>query len=458
MKRVLLIDDEPEFLELISEILKSHQWDVHCASNGEEGIELAQKVHPNIAICDLMMPKVNGFQFCRTIRHDAELFDCRILITSGRDFQADRESAMEAGANGYLVKPFLEAELLEALDTVTDKNRKKSNSQPSAQKEHSLVPDAISLPAKKTAPNSGIIHPTSFRFWGVRGSIPTPGSETAFYGGNTSCVEFRYGSEIIVLDSGTGIRPLGASLIQEFQQEPIDLTVLISHTHWDHIQGFPFFEPAYNPRNRIRVLGYEGSSQDLKATLTGQMESPYFPIGMKEMPGNIEIEELTQLQFYLGEVEVKTHFLNHPGVCVGYRLNTPAASIAYIPDNELFTRRAYLTKKSTSFEKFEHSFDYAENQESKLAQFIKDVDALIIDSQYDVEEYKTHLGWGHGCLDDVVELAIRANVKQLFLFHHDPSHNDLRIQSMEEHARYIIRTHGAKTPVYAAREGLKISY
>src|SRR5262245_39686438 len=130
------------------------------------------------------------------------------------------------------------------------------------------------------------------RFWGVRGSIPTPGPSTVHYGGNTSCVELRVDGQIIILDAGTGIRALGLALAEEFQDRPIDLTLLVSHTHWDHIQGFPFFPVAYDPKNTIRVLAFEGARKSLEATLSSQMESSYFPISMREMPGNITIEEL----------------------------------------------------------------------------------------------------------------------------------------------------------------------
>ena len=212
-------------------------------------------------------------------------------------------------------------------------------------------------------------------FWGVRGSIPSPGPDTVLTGGNTSCVEVRADGEIIILDAGTGIRALGLALAAEFGDQPIDLTLLISHTHWDHIQGFPFFLPAYEARNKVSILGYEGARIGLATTLAGQMESPYFPIALQEMPGNIVIEELRDLTFSIGKVKGTAWFMNHPGIAVGYRLATSRGSIAYVPDNEPFGRHG------VSHDPPEPSGN-AHTMDRKLIDFIEGSDVLIIDSQY----------------------------------------------------------------------------
>ncbi len=282
----------------------------------------------------------------------------------------------------------------------------------------------------------------SFKFWGVRGSVPTPGPSTVFYGGNTSCVEVRADGELIVLDAGTGIRPLGIALAEEFDGNPIEVTLLISHTHWDHIQGFPFFRPAYDAKNKVHILGYEGAKISLSTTLTGQMESPYFPIALQELPGNIVIEELKTCDFFVGPVRCQTLTMNHPGIAVGYRLFTSGGSIAYLPDNEPFSHEQVGTPAHGS-----------DTNNRRLIDFIRDADVLINDAQYDRDEYCAHVGWGHGCLDDVVKLAISADVKRLFLFHHDPTHDDERVREMRDHARELAAAHGSKLIIDAAREG-----
>jgi phosphoribosyl 1,2-cyclic phosphodiesterase len=271
---------------------------------------------------------------------------------------------------------------------------------------------------------------THIKFWGVRGSIPTPGRGTLRYGGNTSCVEVRCGDDIIILDAGTGLRALGRALMEEFRHRPLGLTLLLTHTHWDHIHGLPFFAPLYDPRCRVRILGCVGARASLLNALTGQMESTYFPVPFSKLPGNIEIEELKDFNLNIGSVCVRSHRANHPGLCVGYRLFSPDGRIAYFPDTEP-SRGA---------------------EERALIDFLRDVDVLIMGSQYDAREYQKHLGWGHGCVDASVALALNAGVKHLCLFHHDPDHDDRKMDGLVKHARQLVARQKHKLKVDAARE------
>jgi phosphoribosyl 1,2-cyclic phosphodiesterase len=264
----------------------------------------------------------------------------------------------------------------------------------------------------------------------VRGSIPTPGPATVRYGGNTSCVEVRSGDDIIILDAGTGLRALGRALLAEFKNKPLSLTLLLTHTHWDHIQGLPFFAPIYDPRCRLRILGGEGARKGLVNALTGQMESTYFPVPFAKLPSNIQIEELKDFNLNVGSVCVRAQRANHPGHCVGYRLFSPEGLVAFFPDTE--PRQG--------------------GKDREMIEFLRDVDVLILDSQYDSAEYKKHIGWGHGCVDDSVALAVQAGVKRLCLFHHDPDHDDKKIDSLVRHARRLVAGRRAKLKVDAARE------
>ncbi len=428
MKTILLIDDDELCRTPAAMMLRRAGWEVFVAEDGERGLELAVAHRPDVILCDLLMPRGNGYHVCRVVRQIPELQKTRIIVISGRDFASDRESATEAGADEFLVKPID----FDQLSAVLGRNSPPPKIAPPAAAPH--AEPGVKAVADQT---------TRVKFWGVRGSIPTPGQTTVFFGGNTSCIEVRADGEIIILDAGSGLRPLGEALAAEFAGQPIEITLLITHTHWDHIQGFPCFLPAYDARNRVHILGYEGARDGLGATLAGQMESPYFPIALKQMPGNIVIEELKEMHFGVGKVKVEACFSNHPGVCVGYKLFTASGTIVYLPDNESFNEHSTKAHGSAL------PSTIAEN----LAAFVLDVDVLIIDAQYSAEEYRTHVGWGHGCVDDVVHFALAGRVKRVILFHHDPSHDDRCISTMLVHARERVQRAGGTMRVDAAREG-----
>ncbi len=434
MKTVLLIDDDAVVRTVLGGFLKKNGWQVWEAAEGEAGLTLARAHSPNAILCDLLLPGLNGFQLCAALRQDPALSHTCIIAISSKKYPGDRQIALDAGADEFLSKPVNPQDLLRALERRVE----------------TMAPSAA--PAVAVAPTPG--PPVTVKFWGVRGSIPTPGPATVQFGGNTSCIEVRAGDEIIILDSGSGIRPLGLALAAEFQGRPLHATILITHTHWDHIQGFPFFKPAYDPQNRIRILGFEGARAGLAGIFANQMEGRYFPVGLKELPGHIVIEELKEMNFNVGTVKVQAAFANHPGICVGYRLETGSGSLVYLPDNEPFYHQFH--QPDTALLAEPEALEFARAEDANLVRFIQGADLLIIDTQYNADEYLAHEGWGHGCVDDVVALAVRAQVKRLFLFHHDPAHDDAAITAMAEQARALVAAQGASLGVEAAREGQSV--
>jgi len=432
MPRVLIIEDDAENRRVMAQFFAREHWNVLEAKDGDAGVELALRNRPELILCDLLMPKSNGFEVCRSIRE--QLQPTKIIVVSGRDYGVDRTSALEAGADEYLLKPIT----WELLSGTIDR----------------LLPEIPRRPEPKSVPERESV-PARIRLWGVRGSIPVPGKSTVRYGGNTSCVEVRADGEIIILDAGSGIRLLGLALDKEFGPRSMKLTLLISHTHWDHIQGLPFFSPAYNQQNLIRVLGYEGARAGLAKILASQMETPFFPVSLRQLPSHLAIQELKEMEFRVGPVEVRSKFANHPGICVGYRLATSSGSIAYFPDNEPYEELKLLLASRDGVTE-EEARDFAGAERAKMVDFLQGCDVAIMDTQYTEEEYAKHVGWGHSSVDSVVSLALDANVGKLVLFHHDPNHDDQMIDKMVEHARAFAASSGKSLEVDAAREGAEI--
>jgi phosphoribosyl 1,2-cyclic phosphodiesterase len=285
------------------------------------------------------------------------------------------------------------------------------------------------------------------RFWGTRGSIAAPGPSTVRYGGNTSCVEVTSGDVLIVLDCGTGLRELGLHLMAT-HEGPIDGHMLVTHTHWDHIQGFPFFVPVLAPGNRFTIYSPRGIEKPLEDIFAGQMDYTYFPLRLAQLQSEVTFVELAEETFSIGHVEVAGQFLNHTTLTMGYRLSSGGRSVVYATDHEPFGRMRPPNGDGGS--SFIHEGD------RQLVSFAAGADVLIIDAQYTEEEYPRKVGWGHGTIEYAVEVGLAAGVKQLLLFHHDTIRSDQQLAGLEARAQTLAAKRGSTMEVIAAAEGLEI--
>ncbi|HLG94949.1 MAG TPA: MBL fold metallo-hydrolase [Bryobacteraceae bacterium] len=289
------------------------------------------------------------------------------------------------------------------------------------------------------------------RFWGTRGSIATPGPGTNFFGGNTSCIELTTPTgECLVLDCGTGARLLGNALLAR-GSAPINATILLTHTHWDHIQGFPFFAPLFVPGNSFAVYGPEGAHLSLRDVLAGQMEHHYFPVELDQLAARISYRDLLEGAHNIAGLKITAQRMNHPSATLGYRIQADGKSICYLSDHEPFCDGVWRDGAQPG------GIDAIRDPgDRRHAEFMQGADIVIHEAQYTPDEYPAKRNWGHSTYTYVVELAAAAGARCLILTHHDPSHDDAFLHDVEQRAKALARERGARMEVACAYEGLEL--
>jgi len=282
-------------------------------------------------------------------------------------------------------------------------------------------------------------------FWGTRGSIPSPGAQTARFGGNTPCVELRSATgALLILDAGTGIRHLGRSLLERANGRPIAADILLSHAHWDHIQGLPFFAPLYEGRHEFTIRCAPAALGGAEAALKAQMTSTVFPVTFDAFRSQVRFRALNEIERGDGYA-LRTVPLRHPGGATGYRVtdgNSGAPALVYISDNELGEHAGY---------------DSPTGWRDALVSFARGASLLVHDAMYTADEYERHRGWGHSRYEDVVDLALDADVQRLVLFHHHPERTDAAVSEQVAACQKRARERGAHLEVLAAEEGATLT-
>ena len=291
--------------------------------------------------------------------------------------------------------------------------------------------------------------PLFVKFWGTRGLIPTPGNSTRVYGSNTACVEVRSDDTIFVCDAGSGIREFGKDLATR-SPRPKEIHLFISHHHWDHIQGFPF-APIYFHGIKVRVYGNGANDGSLQKLLCGQAGSEYFPGSFRSVGNEIAFDYLRGDDSEINGVHVRHVRLNHPGGCTGFIFEKDGKKIVYAPDNEL---------EIAADEKFPDPMNEGELRRAPpaLLAAVSEADLLILDGQYDDQQYAGKKGWGHSSCFSAVDLSIRAKAKNLAIFHHDPESNDPDIDAKIQSCYSRAEKHKSDLTIFAAREGVELKF
>lgn len=399
--KFFVVDDDPDSLALVTRLLTGAGHEVVVRGSSVEALRDIPDMRPDCVITDVMMPVMDGFELTRELRRRPELAQMKIVVLSAKTYDFDRRRAKEMGADGYITKPINRDTFMQSIGE--------------------LVTDQIAV-----------------NYWGVHGTLPVPGEAYNRYGGNTPCVSVEVGGEpLYVFDCGSGIKKLSDRVMQT-PAERFSCRIFISHTHWDHINTVPFFAPLYLRGNQIEIFGPYQGDLTIERAISAQMESVYFPVTVREFGARLMFRDLREERLEFGPVRVDTMLLRHPGYCLGYKLSCRGRSVCYITDNEL-----YLPTDAR------HDARYVE----RLADFVRGADVLITDTTYRDHEYPSKVDWGHSCVSQVADLAARAEVKRLHLFHHDPDQTDADIDLKLEETRKALAQLGSKVQCEAPAEG-----
>ncbi|MGD8367878.1 MAG: response regulator [Desulfobacterales bacterium] len=398
--RFYLVDDDPVSIQLMTRILTAEKHTVFSSTSSAAALEEIPSVNPDCILLDIMMPEIDGIRLCSRLRKIESLSESRIVMVTGKFFESDRSRAFGEGADGYILKP-------------VDPDRLEGQL-------HRIIEDSLEL-----------------TFWGIRGTLPVPGKRAARYGGNTSCVSLSFArGQLFVFDAGTGIKELSDHLMTG-SPKMLTAKIFISHPHWDHINALPFFAPLYVQGNEFEICGPAQSHVSIGDILAGQMDGIHFPIQIKEFGSRIRFRDLSEGTFQFDDIRVETMLLNHPGHCLGYRIQYKDRAVCYITDNEL------LPDESPHFDA-----TYVD----KLSRFVRNADAMITDTTYTDTEYHGKMFWGHSAVSRVAQLAHDAGVRRLFLFHHDPDQTDRDIDQKLKAARTFLRKLKSRVQCIAPRE------
>ena len=400
-----LVDDDADILSVLGRVLESAGHRVETSTSSLHALKQIPMSRPDCVITDIMMPEMDGFELTRELRRRPDLGEMKIIVLSAKAYDFDRRRARELGADGFVSKPFQRDTLLESIMEIVSSR-------------------------------------VTVSYWGVHGTLPTPGAGFTRYGGNTPCVSVEIGGEpLYIFDCGSGIKRLSDRIMGAGTQR-FSARIFITHTHWDHINTVPFFAPLYVRGNQIEIFGPYQGDLTIERAVSAQMESVYFPVTVREFGARLVFRDLREETLEFGPVRMDTMLLSHPGYCLGYKLTARGRSICYITDNEL-----YLPGDPR------HNPRYLQ----QLTNFVKGADVLITDATYRDSEYPAKVDWGHSCVGQVAELAARAQVKRLHLFHHDPDQTDELIDTKLAEAREALARLGAKLECNAPAEESTLS-
>ncbi len=404
-KKILIA--EPD--QALCRSLKKHKgascYEFEIAKNGFDCLSKIEHFKPDLILIELMLPQIHGIEILRKIKSDPRTKHIGVILTTSHAVIQNYQAAIKQGCVYFLEKPLDSAKvfsLFKHFFSGSLRPRPFSGKVSWSEGKHCYVP-------KMHAPNSYI------KFWGTRGSNPVSGPNYVRFGGNTCCLEIRHGHDLVIVDAGTGIRPLG-SLIRESKTKNIHL--LISHTHWDHIAGLPFFAPIYDPECTMTIWTPIGFEKTTKELFTEMLAYAYFPVRLDDIQAKLIFKDIHEgIPFQIGDIKINTHYAYHPGATVCFKFGINKTTFGYATDNEFLMGH----HGNPMFVKKNHPLLAPYRS---MIKFFSDCDFLIHEAQYTPIEYQKKIGWGHSSITNATILVTMAGIREWIITHHDPKHTD----------------------------------
>lgn len=437
-KKILLADPSKELLLSIKQHKKAEKFQIESVYKGSKCIEKIKSFQPDLIVVDFMLPETHGIEVLKIAKNSSSNRKVGVIITCYHSLIQNYQSAVTLGVDYFLDKPFNASHLL---DLIALFFQGKLSPPPFP---HKQIVEAKELP--ETLPSQCQSY---LKFWGTRGSNPVSGSEYVRFGGNTPCLEIRHEEDLVIIDAGSGLRNLG-EVLHDFPKKQIHL--LISHTHWDHLLGFPFFLPIYQKERDIHIwtpIGFEKTTKELFA---GMLAHAYFPVGLDDIQSNLLFKDLQDSQtLSFGKIKISTHYSFHPGATLCFKIEINGHKIGYVTDNE-FLYDCHLSlhqieKKQTLFPPYQSLID-----------FLTGCDILIHEAQYTDEEYVQRVGWGHSSISNASILVKKAGIKKWIVTHHDPRHSDEFLLQKQQIQISMMKELDHECAVLFAYDGMTLSF
>lgn len=406
-KRILIADPDRSIFTTLKERKGASQYLFEYSPNGNDCLKKIDSFHPDLIVLNLMMPHIHGIEILRKTKTDPRTKQIGVIMTCANAMIQNYHTTIKQQGDYFLEKPF-EPHVLFSLfklyfSGLLHPEPFSGKDSYSAEIKHCYLP-------KMHATN------TYIKFWGTRGSNPVSGADYVRFGGNTCCLEVRHGNDLLIIDAGTGIRPFG-NLIQE--SKPKNIHLLFSHTHWDHLAGFPFFMPIYDPECHIHIYTPIGFEKTAREIFTEMLAYAYFPVRLDDIQASLHFHDIREGEpFEVGHFIINSHYAFHPGATLCFKIQCHKKTFGYITDNEFLM--GYHGNPNAIGKSNPRLAPYL----SQLA-FFKNCDLLIHEAQYTPEEYLHKVGWGHSSISNAAVMLKHAEVKEWLITHHDPKHTDL---------------------------------